>query len=156
MITRYPVKSSTIARLGYDIALEVLAVEFKSGAVYEYDAVPPIIAESIVKADSIGTYFGLHVKDKFETFKIVNGQRVPIALAKASKASREYLLRLAKNAGISDGTANERLSSRWRHVIAAAKEPTALSMNQLVDTWIDSLKQPQVTAAIEYLKDLTS
>lgn len=65
---RNPVKSSQIAAVGYDPATEILEVEFKSfkqdkpNSVYQYSNVPQAVADGLVGAESIGTYFGHTIK----------------------------------------------------------------------------------------------
>lgn len=62
-----PVVSSNIAAVGYDLATQTLAVQFKHGAkVYHYANVPPDVHEEMGKAESIGKFIGAHVVKKFD------------------------------------------------------------------------------------------
>lgn len=56
------VSSSQIEAIGYDAATRTLAVQFRKGAVYHYDNVPPDIYKSFSTADSLGKYFGANIK----------------------------------------------------------------------------------------------
>lgn len=63
-IKLHPVESSQVAAVGYDAATRTLAVSFKrgAGAIYHYEDVAPDTHESFLKAKSIGTFFGAHIK----------------------------------------------------------------------------------------------
>lgn len=67
-ITMEPVKSSQIESIGYDQATKTLAVKFirGGGAVYNYFDVPPSIYAGLQTAESVGTFFGKHVRGAFE------------------------------------------------------------------------------------------
>lgn len=58
------VESSQIKAIGYDEKTRTLAVTFNygAGAIYHYPDVAPEIAEAFVKAESIGKFFGQHIK----------------------------------------------------------------------------------------------
>ena len=64
-IVRLPVKSSLIASVGYSKHALVLAIEFSSGAVYEYDDVPAECFEQLVQAESCGRFFNRAIRDRF-------------------------------------------------------------------------------------------
>ncbi len=67
MITLQPVNSSQIAAVGYDAPTETLAIEFakaKAGVHYEYTPVPFGMYEGLLAAESIGKFFGAHIKGK--------------------------------------------------------------------------------------------
>jgi hypothetical protein len=59
-----PVKSSQVAAIGYDAATKTLAVRFAhgAGAIYHYPDVEPETHAAFVAAESIGSYFGTHIK----------------------------------------------------------------------------------------------
>lgn len=65
---RAPVQSSQIAAVGYDPAVQILEVEFKSfkpdkpNSVYQYSNVPQQVADELVGAESVGTHFGRAIK----------------------------------------------------------------------------------------------
>mgnify|MGYP003946589061 CR=1 FL=1 len=62
-----PVKSSSIAGIGYDAKSSTLAVQFKGGATYRYSGVSAAAHQSLVSAKSIGKHFGTAFRGmKFE------------------------------------------------------------------------------------------
>jgi hypothetical protein len=58
------VESNQVGAVGYDPETKTLAVRFKrgAGAIYHYPDVSPETHAAFVFADSIGTYFGQHIK----------------------------------------------------------------------------------------------
>lgn len=64
---RTPVRSTVIAAVGYDSETALLEIEFRSGDVYRYFAVPPSVHTALLDADSPGAYFNRHVSDKYPT-----------------------------------------------------------------------------------------
>jgi hypothetical protein len=64
---RTPVRSSVIASVGYDAETAELEVEFRSGDVYRYFAVPPSVFRALLDADSPGAYFNKNVSDHYPT-----------------------------------------------------------------------------------------
>ncbi len=63
-ITRTPVDSSSIASVGHSPQAE-LDVEFRSGAVYRYYAVPRVVLDGFLAAESKGVYFNRHIKGHY-------------------------------------------------------------------------------------------
>lgn len=59
-----PVESSQVKAIGYDAATHTLAVQFTrgAGAVYHYPDVTPELHAAFVSSESIGTFFGKHIK----------------------------------------------------------------------------------------------
>mgnify|MGYP001590181677 FL=1 len=63
IIALCPCISSQISHLGYDKDTQTLALKFKhGGSVYRYDSVPPALYEELCKAESVGAFFGKHIK----------------------------------------------------------------------------------------------
>jgi hypothetical protein len=58
------VNSSQVKAIGYDPATKELAVTFTrgTGAIYHYHQVEPATFEAFKAAESIGGYFGQHIK----------------------------------------------------------------------------------------------
>jgi KTSC domain len=58
------VESNQVGAIGYDEATQTLAVQFKRGAraIYHYPNVTRATYEAFRGAESIGTYFGQHLK----------------------------------------------------------------------------------------------
>jgi len=59
---RIPVQSSNLVSVGYDPTSSTLEIEFHSGRVYQYFAVPLHIYEGLMSSASKGTYFDQYIK----------------------------------------------------------------------------------------------
>ena len=57
--------SSMIAGANYDPNHKVLALTYKSGDVYQYRRVPPVVVEGLLTAESPGHYVNENIKDTF-------------------------------------------------------------------------------------------
>ena len=64
---RQPLRSSVLAAAAYDSATAVLELEFTSGDVYRYFAVPPSVFRALLDDDSPGAYFTTHISEKYPT-----------------------------------------------------------------------------------------
>lgn len=62
---RRAVVSSAIASVGYDEATAELELEFLSGEVYRYFAVPRSVHAHLLSAPSMGRYFQQHIRDRY-------------------------------------------------------------------------------------------
>lgn len=69
-MTRTPVRSSNIAAIGYDAVTGILEIEFKNGDVYQYDNVAEATHKALMKANSIGSYVAIHIKNKYSHRKV--------------------------------------------------------------------------------------
>ena len=69
-IHREAVESTSIASIGYHAQLRVLEIEFRSGALYRYFAVPLPIFENLLKAESKGRYFGKTIRGHFNFHRL--------------------------------------------------------------------------------------
>ena len=75
-----PVTSSQLAGVGYDAARKTLAVTFKhgAGAEYQYPNVEPKLHADFMAAESIGKFFGAHIKAlPFKKFAAPKDQAAP-------------------------------------------------------------------------------
>jgi hypothetical protein len=70
MLVLQPVQSTNLQAIGYDDAARILALEFKSGAVFHYTNVPVGLWERLRDAPSPGTFFYHHIKGKFDAVKM--------------------------------------------------------------------------------------
>jgi hypothetical protein len=62
-----PCESSNIAAHGYDASTKTLAIQFKgSGSIYHYHDVPADVAHELGNAESVGRFFGQHIRPKFK------------------------------------------------------------------------------------------
>ncbi|KAF2411953.1 KTSC domain-containing protein [Microbacterium sp. B35-04] len=62
---RHPLDSTAIASAGYDAGTAVLELEFTSGEVYRYFAVPPSVHRGLHAADSAGNFFRERIRDVY-------------------------------------------------------------------------------------------
>jgi hypothetical protein len=71
-IRREPIESRSIASIGFHQELGVLEIEFRSGALYRYFAVPPSIFEGMHKAESKGRYFSQKIRGQFDFHRLAD------------------------------------------------------------------------------------
>ena len=63
-IALHPVESSQVKAIGYDVATKTLACQFAHGlgSIYHYPNVEPETYKAFIGSESIGKFFGKHVK----------------------------------------------------------------------------------------------
>ncbi len=59
------VESITLATVAYDDAGELLQLEFRSRAIYQYFGVPAAVHEALLRAASKGSYFNRAIRGRF-------------------------------------------------------------------------------------------
>ncbi len=59
------VASSILEAVAYDPAGKRLLLRFRTGAIYEYDNVPPVVFEELLAAPSKGGYFSEYVRPDY-------------------------------------------------------------------------------------------
>jgi hypothetical protein len=59
------VESTTLATIAYDEALELLQLEFRSQAIYQYFSVPVAVYIAFLDAPSKGRYFNQVIRGRF-------------------------------------------------------------------------------------------
>jgi hypothetical protein len=59
------VESTTLLALAYDDAREILQLEFRSRAIYQYYGVPSAVHEALLAAPSKGSYFNRIIRGRF-------------------------------------------------------------------------------------------
>lgn len=69
-VARLAVESTTLASIGHCAETLTLDVEFRTGEVYCYLAVPRAIYEGLVRAASKGTFFHRFVRGQFQFVRI--------------------------------------------------------------------------------------
>jgi hypothetical protein len=69
------VESSTLATVGYDHDHELLHLEFCSGVVYQYFAVPAAVHEALLAAASKGSYFNQAIRDRYRFCRVARLSR---------------------------------------------------------------------------------
>jgi hypothetical protein len=68
---RTPVDSSNIRSIGYDEVGQILEIEFKTGSVYQYYAVPSGVYSNLMNPSSHGQYFAKAIKNMYSYSKIM-------------------------------------------------------------------------------------
>lgn len=63
---RVPVDSRVIASVGYDREHATLEIEFVDGDVYQYFLVPASVHKGFLAADSLGSFFAAHIRNRYE------------------------------------------------------------------------------------------
>lgn len=61
--------SSNLTGYFYESRTKCLFIEFKGGALYSYDAVPPEVVDEFEKALSKGAFLAKHIKDSYKFTK---------------------------------------------------------------------------------------
>lgn len=65
-MNREKVESSNLKSVGYEEDSQTLEIEFNTGAVYQYTAVPKWVFEDLMDAESVGRYFHQHIRNVYE------------------------------------------------------------------------------------------
>ena len=64
---RQPLRSTVLTAAGYDPATAELELEFVSGDVYRYYAVPRSVFTALIEDESPGAYFNKNISDRYPT-----------------------------------------------------------------------------------------
>ena len=59
------VESTTLATVAYDEARNLLQLEFRSRAIYQYFGVPAAVHQALLGAPSKGSYFNQFIRGRF-------------------------------------------------------------------------------------------
>jgi hypothetical protein len=59
------VESTTLATVAYDDARELLQLEFRNRAIYQYFGVPSAVHAALLRAPSAGKYFNRVIRGRF-------------------------------------------------------------------------------------------
>ena len=68
------VESTTLATIAYDQARELLQLEFRSRAIYQFLGVPPAVHAGLLGAPSKGSYFNRFIRGQFPYRRAARGQ----------------------------------------------------------------------------------
>ncbi len=71
----FPVDSTAIARIGYDVEVEEAYVEFRDSGLYVYYGVPLGIFAELARADSKGAFVNDVIKRRYPCRKVSAGRR---------------------------------------------------------------------------------
>ncbi len=69
------VESTTLATVTYDEASELLQLEFRSRATYQYFGVPVAVHTALLDAPSKGSYFNRIIRGSFQYRRVSDGDR---------------------------------------------------------------------------------
>jgi hypothetical protein len=69
-IQRMAVISSNVKSIGYRLTDRTLEIEFLTGRIYRYADVPFYIYEELIDAPSVGRYFNLFIRNRYETEEV--------------------------------------------------------------------------------------
>jgi hypothetical protein len=67
---RTVIESTTLASTGYDVGTHVLELEFRSGEIYRYAAVPEAIHRALLSAESKGQFFNQKIRNCFSHVRV--------------------------------------------------------------------------------------
>lgn len=70
------VESTTLARVAYDDLRELLRLEFRSRAIYQYSDVPPAVHQALLQASSKGSYFNRVIRGQFPYARVSSAQAI--------------------------------------------------------------------------------
>lgn len=82
---------SQIRSVGYDKEKQVLQIEFSSGGVYDYFAVPESVYEDFIRAESLGGFVATRIRGMYE-YKRLHDPRCEEGICwhyRLTKTSRE-------------------------------------------------------------------
>lgn len=65
-----PITSSNLAAIGYNPHKRILAVEFKSGAIFHFAGISETVYQQLLEAPSRGSYFHKEIRGKFQGEKM--------------------------------------------------------------------------------------
>lgn len=66
------VTSSAVTHVGYDLERQIAGIAFTGGEIYHYYNVPVEEIETILSAESIGTYVNTIFKKKYSNYRKVD------------------------------------------------------------------------------------
>ncbi len=67
------VNSSILEAVQYDEESRTLRIRFRKGTVYEYQNVPPNLVRSMLRAESVGSFFTRYIKPNYRYRKLTTG-----------------------------------------------------------------------------------
>ncbi len=69
-IHREPVKSTSLAAVGYSKRLQILEIEFRTGAIFRYEGVPASVYRRLIIAESKGRFYRLFIRGKYKSLRV--------------------------------------------------------------------------------------
>jgi hypothetical protein len=77
---RIVLKSTSLNAMAYQDQQALLTLEFRSGAIYRYFGVPGETYRGLLLAESKGTYFNRHIRNRFSYTKIRREEPPAVAI----------------------------------------------------------------------------
>jgi hypothetical protein len=71
LVERQSVKSRILRTVGYDESTKILEIEFHTGLIYQYSAVPAKVYADLMHSEEIGKYFSEKIRPRFHTKQVV-------------------------------------------------------------------------------------
>lgn len=65
-----PVRSTSIAAIGYEAETQALRIVFREGGIYEYHGVPEMVFKQLIDSRSKGKYYIRWIKGRFSQVRI--------------------------------------------------------------------------------------
>jgi hypothetical protein len=75
-ISRQPVRSSAIAKIGYSKRRHILEIEFVNGAVYRYLDVPPSVYRDLMSSESKARFYDSNIRRHYHSVLVRTQQKV--------------------------------------------------------------------------------
>jgi hypothetical protein len=79
------VESTTLAKVGYGDVLQLLRLEFRSRAIYQYFGVPAAVHQDLLQAPSMGRYFNRVIRGRFPYARV---SQAPVGVLHQSRRER--------------------------------------------------------------------
>ena len=76
------VESTTLAKVGYGDVLQLLRLEFRSRAIYQYFGVPSAVHQALLQAPSKGSYFNSVIRGRFPYARV---SKAPVGVLHQSR-----------------------------------------------------------------------
>lgn len=68
------VASSILAAVAYDPAERRLRIRFRTGAIFDYDGVPPVVYDELLAAPSKGAYFAEYIRPEYSYRRVESAE----------------------------------------------------------------------------------
>lgn len=66
--------SSILAAVAYDPAERRLRIRFRTGAIFDYDGVPPVVYDELLAAPSKGAYFAEYIRPEYSYRRVESAE----------------------------------------------------------------------------------
>jgi hypothetical protein len=83
-----PVESTTLSTVAYDDSRNLLQLEFRSRAAYQYFDIPAAVHTGLLCASSKGSYFNQVIRGRFRYVRVSHAQAGPGGAALLPTGSR--------------------------------------------------------------------